>query len=107
MDGSQPQRHDPYLALRSPDFRLLLIGLFMSTFGQQMLAVALGWELYDRTRSALALGGIGLAQVIPLIVLSLPAGHVADRYDRRRIVLTAQVVLALASLALAALSARR
>jgi MFS family permease len=86
---------------------LLLIGAFISTFGQQMVAVALGWELYARTGSALALGGIGLAQVIPLIVLALPAGHVADRYSRRHIVLIAQAVLALASLALAALSARR
>jgi MFS family permease len=72
-----------------------------------MLTVALGWELYNRTGSALVLGGVGLAQVIPLIVFSLPAGHIADRYSRKHVVLAAETVLALASLGLAALSAVR
>jgi MFS family permease len=72
-----------------------------------MLTVALGWELYSRTGSALVLGGVGLAQVIPLIVLSLPAGHVADRSSRKHIALSAQIVLALAALGLAVLSAQR
>src|SRR5215471_14134410 len=71
-----------YGALRFRDFRLLLCGLFLSGFGQQMQTVALGWELYNRTGSALVLGGIGLAEMIPLIVLTLPAGHVADRHSR-------------------------
>lgn len=97
--------HDPYGAMRYRDYRLLLIGSFVGGFGQQMLSIALGWELYNRTRSALVLGGIGLAQVIPLILLTLPAGHVADRYNRRYVVMAAQAVLALGSLGLAALSA--
>jgi MFS family permease len=82
-------------------------GVFIGSFGQQMLSVALGWELYNRTGSALALGGVGLAQVIPVILLSLPAGHIADRYSRKHIVLGAEVVVVLASLGLAALSAQR
>ncbi len=98
--------HDPYGALRFHDFRLLLIGACIAQFGQQMLTVALGWELYDRTGSALVLGGVGLAQVIPVIVLSLPAGAVADRYSRKRIVIGGQMVLALGALGLAALSFR-
>jgi MFS family permease len=69
-----------------------------------MMTVALGWELYARTRSALVLGGIGLAQVIPVIVLFLPAGYVADRYSRKHIVLMGLIVLVLASLGLATLS---
>ena len=97
--------HDPYGAMRYRDYRLLLIGSFVGGFGQQMLSIALGWELYNRTRSALVLGGIGLAQVIPLILLTLPAGHVADRYNRRYVVMAAQAVLVLGSLGLAALSA--
>jgi len=96
--------HDPYSALRFRDFRLLLIGACIAQFGQQMLTVALGWELYDRTGSALVLGGVGLAQVVPVIALSLPAGAVADRYSRKRIVIIAQVVLALGALGLALLS---
>jgi MFS family permease len=62
-----------------------------------MLTVALGWELYNRTGSALVLGGVGLAQIVPIILLSLPAGHIADR----------EAVMMLASLGLAALSAQR
>jgi MFS family permease len=99
-------RHDPYVALRERDFRLLLIGTFVGSFGQQMLSVALGWELYNRTGSALVLGGVGLAQVLPLIVLSLPAGHIADRYNRKYVVLLSEALLIAASLALALLSAR-
>lgn len=106
QDEGQQDTHDPYRALRSRDYRLLLIGGFLAQFGQQMVAVALGWELYVQTGSPLALGGIGLAQIIPIIALSLPAGHVADRHSRKRIVLLAQAVLALASLGLAALSSR-
>src|SRR5579883_1579379 len=105
--GPGAGEHDPYEALRFRDFRLLLIGVFAGSFGQQMLSVALGWELYNRTGSALALGGVGLAQVIPVLILSLPAGHVADRYSRTRIVFAAEIVVALASLCLAALSATR
>lgn len=93
-----------YGALRSPNFRLLLIGVFLAMFGQQMLTVALGWELYERTGSALVLGGVGLAQVIPVIVLFLPAGYIIDSYNRRYVVLLAQVGMALAELALALLS---
>jgi MFS family permease len=101
------EAHDPYRALRFRDLRLLLIGVFISSFGQQMLTVALGWELYNRTGSAIVLGGVGLAQVIPIILLSLPAGHIADRYSRKLVVLLAEAVLALASLGLAVLSAQR
>jgi MFS family permease len=91
-------------ALRVRDFRLLLAGSFLSMFGRQMLSVAIGWELYLRTSSALVLGGIGLAQVLPIIVLFLPSGYIADRYSRRYVVIGSQVVLALASLYLAFLS---
>lgn len=69
-----------------------------------MVNVAIGWELYERTGSALALGGIGLVQVIPIIVLSLPAGHLVDRFNRKHIVIAAQALLILASLGLMELS---
>jgi MFS family permease len=102
-----PPSHDPYASLRFRDFRLLLIGVFISSFGQQMLTVALGWELYNRTGSALVLGGVGLAQIVPIILLSLPAGHIADRYNRKQVLLAGEAVMMLASLGLAALSAQR
>ncbi len=96
--------HDPYLALRILDFRRLLIGSFLASFGQQMVTIALGWELYDRTGSALILGFVGLVQIIPIFLLSLPAGHIADRFNRKRIVILTLVAFALASLGLTILS---
>jgi MFS family permease len=96
--------HDSYRALHSRDFRLLIIGVFLSMFGRQMITVAIGWELYERTSSALVLGGVGLAQVLPLIALFLPSGYAADRYNRKYVVMVSQVVLGLASLVLALLS---
>ncbi len=96
--------HDPYLAWRFLDFRLLFVGSFIATLGEQMITIALGWELYDRTGSALVLGLVGLVQVIPVLVFSLPAGHVADRFNRKRIVILSLLVLALASIGLTILS---
>jgi MFS family permease len=103
-DNEPADRHDPYQALRYRDFRLLFIGTFIANIGEQMITIAVGWELYDRTGSALALGIVGLVQIIPIILLSLPAGQLADRLDRKRIVIAAQSVLALASVGLMILS---
>lgn len=104
MDHVSNNRHDPYAALRFRDFRLLLAGRFVTSFGDQMLSFAIGWELWLRTRSELALGLVGLVQVIPIIAFSLPAGHVADHYNRKRIVLVTQVLLAICALGLSLLS---
>lgn len=96
--------HDPYLAWRFLDFRLLFIGSFIATLGEQMITIAIGWELYDRTGSALILGFVGLVQIIPVFLLSLPAGHIADRFNRKLIVILSLLVLALASIGLTYLS---
>lgn len=97
-------RRDPYAALRFRDFRLLLAGRFMTSLGDQMVSFAIGWELWLRTNNELALGLVGLVQVIPVIVFSLPAGHVADQHNRKRIVVVTQILLAMCALGLAALS---
>lgn len=102
--ASRAERYDAYAALRTPDFRLFLGANFLATLGEQMLAVAIGWELYVRTRSAFALGLVGLVQIIPIIAFALPAGHLADRRDRRLIVLLTEVTMAACSLGLVALS---
>ena len=81
-----------------------MIGRVFLFAGYQMRTVAVGWELYERTGSALALGGIGLVQVLPIIILTLFAGHVADRYDRQRVVLLTVLGTSLSSLGLAVLS---
>ncbi len=100
----EPPKHDPYAALRQRDFRLLLAGQFVTSFSSQLVSFAIGWELWLRTHSELALGLVGLAQVIPVILLSLFAGHVADQYNRKRIILVTQAFLAFCSLGLAAIS---
>ena len=101
---SNIERHDPYAPLRYRDYRLLLIGRFITSFASEMLSFAIGWELWLRTHSAFALGMVGLVQVVPVILLSLPAGHVADQYNRKRIVVIAQLFLALCVIGLAWLS---
>lgn len=95
--------HDPYAALRHAGFRRYLTGHVLAVLGQAMMAVAVGWELYERTHSALALGIVGLVQIVPLVTLILPAGHLADSADRRRLLIGAQgmIVLAAAGLCLA------
>jgi MFS family permease len=62
-----------------------------------MLGVAVGWQIYDLTGSALYLGLVGLAQFLPMFFLTLAVGHVADRYDRRTVVSICQVVECLAA----------
>ncbi|MGN2244040.1 MFS transporter [Frateuria sp. GZRR33] len=75
-----------------------------SGFGFQMLSVAVAWQIYAITGRALDLGLIGLVQFFPSVLLALPAGHVADQFERRRVVLIGQVVEWCAIAALAALS---
>lgn len=97
-------RPDPFAALKIRDFRLFAIGRILIFTSFQMQTVALGWEIYDRTGSALALGGVGLAQVTPMILLTLLAGHVADRHDRKTTILFSISLLIICSLGLATVS---
>ncbi|MEH1779948.1 MAG: MFS transporter [Nostoc sp.] len=102
--NSEVAQHDPFAAFKFRDYRLFTIGRLVLFVGSQMQTVAIGWELYERTNSAIALGGVGLAQVLPMIALTLIVGHVADRRDRKLIMLLSVMLLALCSLALAVLS---
>ncbi len=100
---AQP-RHDPYAAFRFREFALFTAGNLLSITGRLMLAVAVEWEIYARTQSATALGLVGLAIAVPVVTLSLPAGHLADRFSRKRIILVSQIFSAVTSLALALVS---
>jgi len=105
--GAAAGGHDPYLVLRNADYRRFLLAGMAATVGGQMQGVAVGWELYERTRSATALGLVGLAQVLPVLLLAIPAGQAADRHDRKHQLIFAHALLALASVGLAALSVTR
>src|SRR5260370_17622891 len=68
------------------DFRLYLSGLFLGTLAVQIQSVAVGWQVYNITSSPLALGYVGLAQFLPMAACTLPAGNIADRFERRLII---------------------
>ncbi len=104
-ETSDTPKHDPYAVLRNRDFRLYLSGRLIAVIGQQMFATALGWEIFERTHSALALGFVGLTQVIPMFLCTLPAGHFADIHDRKRIVALMTFVIAAANVGLTLISA--
>ncbi|MDQ2867705.1 MAG: MFS transporter [Verrucomicrobiota bacterium] len=96
--------HDPYAAFRFRAFNFYMSGNFISIIGRQMLAVAVEWEIYARTHSATALGLVGLTFALPIVLLSLFAGHAADRFSRKYIIMFAQFGGAVASITLAFVS---
>jgi MFS family permease len=98
------ERHDPYAALRVPDYRRLLCSTVLGTVASEMRAVAVGWDLYQRTGSKAALGLVGLAQFLPVLLFFLPAGHVADRFNRKLIIIGALALSAITSTGLTIVS---
>ncbi len=102
--GSAPQPHDPYAALRIRNFQLYLGGSLVANAGLQMQSAATGWEIWNRTQSADALALIGLLQVLPVVLLALVSGHVADRFPRRWVIMGSMVVACAAACGLAAAS---
>ena len=92
--------HDPYAALRHTGYRRFLIGNFLANVGRQAFNVAAAWQIYQWTNSATALGLVGLVNVLPLFALVLPAGALADRVDRRLIIMRTTLVSTALSLVL-------
>ena len=97
---AKPAGENSYAVFRNTDFVRYLLGRLLSSLGQQMLVVAIDWELYERTGSALPLAFVGLTQMAPMILFTLPAGHFADTHDRKKIILASTLVLSAASLGL-------
>lgn len=97
----------PYALLGDRNFVLYLTGRLVAAMGQQMVTVAVGWELYERTHQSLALGLVGLTNMVPMFLFTLPAGHLADNLNRKRIILAMMSVTALASVGLTLASARQ
>ena len=83
--------------LRIRDFGYFVAGRFVSVLAAQMQWVAVGWYLYDLTGSALTLAFAGLAAFVPIAILTLPAGDLADRIDRRWLLAAAHFIQALAA----------
>lgn len=104
LDDIRRAKRDPYAAFRFPAFVFYSIGNCISITGRQMLTVAVEWEIYARTHSATALGLAGAAIATPVVLLSLPAGHFADRFSRKQIIIWTQAISAVLSVALALVS---
>ncbi|MCC6382581.1 MAG: MFS transporter [Dehalococcoidia bacterium] len=84
------RRHDPFSAVRQPNFALYALSLVLSSVGATSLQAAVAWQVYDVSRSTLQLGVLGLVQFAPSLFMTLVAGAVADSYDRKRVVLLAK-----------------
>jgi MFS family permease len=98
---------DPRRAvLRNRDFTRFIAARFIATLAVQMQTVAVGWQVYEVTRNPLDLGLIGLSQFLPFVLLILPAGHLADSRDRRRILATCFALECVCALLLLAFAAR-
>lgn len=82
----------PQGLLRHPNYPFFWSSRVLSSMGYQAASVVIGWKVYEDTGSAYALGLIGLVQFLPVLLLTFVVGHVADRFDRRRVVLTCQAV---------------
>jgi len=93
-------------SLRHRKFRLLWIGLAISMAGSQMQVWALFWHIRTLTDQPIALGGVGLARIAPIIVFSLVGGAVADALNRRRVLFLTQAIMVLVALALTWLTFR-
>ena len=94
----------PYAIFQNRDFTFYLISRLVGITGQQMFTLAILWEIWWLTQSALALGLVGLVQMIPMFLFTLPAGHVADNYNRKQIVVLTTAAIAAASLGVAFIS---
>ncbi len=87
--------------LRHAVFTRFWVGDIASVLGNQMLVLAVGWQVYEITQSAMSLGLVGLAHFGAQLLFTLPAGHAADRYDRTRVATLCQAVQCAAAAALA------
>ena len=82
---------------RERDFRVLLASRFLTTIATQVQSVAVGWQVYEISRSPMALGFVGLAEFVPMFLLVLPAGDITDRTDQRKVLSIALIVQAISA----------
>lgn len=97
----EPKAHDAYAAWRFPSFRLFLMGRFLFLMGTAAQGLAIGWEIYNRTDDPFQLGLVALVKGLPMILFTLPAGWIADTFDRRKVMIFSMCGATVTSLALA------
>jgi MFS family permease len=94
----------PPALYRARDLYLFVCSRFIATVAIQVQSVAIGWQIYDMERTPLALGLVGLCQFLPMFLLTLPAGDLADRFNQRRVYGLAAMLQAICSALFLALS---
>jgi len=94
----------PWQVLKQRDFGLFWLSLLFSAVGSQISTVAVAWQVYEITNSPFQLGLTGLFRALPVMILSLPGGVLADRMDRRKLLIITQSLAALLALALGLLT---
>lgn len=89
MSKSKPVRSgpDPYIAMRFPEFRSYIVMRFLFTFAFQIQAVIIGWYIYQLTKDPLSLGLIGLAEAVPSITVTLYGGYIADKSNKKKLLI--------------------
>jgi len=98
------QQNDPYAAWRFASYRYFFTGRTIFFIGSHMQSTAVAWQIYELLGSKMALGYIGLVQIIPVLFFSLPAGHLADRLNRKSLIMFGQGLFLVCSIGLALVS---
>lgn len=102
----EQQKHDPFASVRIPEYKYLMIGRFLFITGLRMMGTLVGWWIYELTNDPLAIGLVGLSEVIPAVSLALYAGHVIDLSEKRAMILRGVVLYFTCVLVLLLLSAQ-
>jgi MFS family permease len=104
MNTTAQQTQDPFISMRIPEYRHLMMGRFLFIMGLRMMGTLVGWWIYELTNEPFAIGLIGLSEVIPAVSLSLYAGHVIDISEKRKLLLRGVALYLFCALLLLGLS---
>src|ERR1051325_10396973 len=105
MESTEPRGvRRIFVAFRYPDYRLLVMSQLVSALSNEFLNVSNAWQIYALIGSALQLGLTGVARAVPIIFFSLVGGVIADRFDRRKVIITSQLGSGVTAIVLATLS---
>jgi MFS family permease len=106
MNTPASTKHDPFGAVRIPEYRNLMMGRFLFIMGLRMLGTVVGWWIYQLTNDPFAIGIIGLSEVIPAVSLALYAGHVIDISEKRKLLLRGMALYFICAVILVFLSSQ-
>ncbi|MFH0893018.1 MAG: MFS transporter [Bacteroidota bacterium] len=104
MKNKESGKPDVFAAIRIGEFRMFMGFRFFMTVAVMMQSVIVGWQIYDITHDPFQLGMIGLTEAIPQIAIALFAGHLADRYDRKKIIILTSILFLIGSVLLSVYS---